>query len=79
VPRQQARHLTHRPGPADETAQRGREAMHARLTAQSRRARRPAPGQPGRGIQAPRDQLEQPHRPVQVLQLPLAHIDQGEP
>ena len=41
--------------------------------------RRHAAGRRGWRIKPGRGQLEQPHRPVQVLQLMLAHIHQREP
>jgi hypothetical protein len=84
VLRQQARDLTDRPAAADETGQRRRQPVHHRRPALRTRTTPapgsvPPPGQQGWRLQPGRGQLEQPHRPVQVLQPVLAHVHQGEP
>ena len=68
IPLQQPGDLPELPLPADEAGQLSRQ----------RAAAPPGPrcrGQPGRGIQAGGGQLEQPDRPVQVLQPALTQID----
>ena len=72
---EQHRQLADRPGPADKARPHGREAMHATGRGP---ARHPA-GPRGSRIKPGRGQLEQAHRPVQVLQLMLARIHQREP